>query len=52
VENMFPGDTVNLEFAVKALYPVKAKPVASEAYSYYQPEIRAETLGEELTVRE
>jgi hypothetical protein len=36
---------------VKALYPVKAKGVVSQAYSYYKPEIRGETLGKEVTVR-
>ena len=40
-----------LNFKVKALYPVKAKGVVSQAYSYYKPEIRGETLGQEVTVR-
>ena len=50
VENMKPGDTVSFEFQVQALYPVKAKGVASSAYAYYQPDIKAETLGEDVTV--
>jgi hypothetical protein len=47
---MFPGDRVSFEFQVKALYPVKAKSVTSQAYSYYKPEIKGETLSQELSV--
>jgi CD109 antigen len=50
VENMMPGDVVRFSFDVRALYPVKALGVVSEAYSYYKPEIRGETLGEAVTV--
>ena len=39
----------NLE---EALYPVKAKSVSSQAYSYYKPEIKGETLSQELSVSE
>jgi len=52
IENMFPGDRVSFEFQVKALYPVKAKSVSSQAYSYYKPEIKGETLSQELSVSE
>jgi len=52
IENMFPGDSIAFDFQVKALYPVKAKSVSSQAYSYYKPEIRGETLSEELSVSE
>ncbi|MBN2239651.1 MAG: hypothetical protein JW712_07745 [Dehalococcoidales bacterium] len=50
IENMYRGDEVSFNFYVKALYPVKAKAVTSQAYSYYQPDISAETLGEDITV--
>jgi CD109 antigen len=50
IENMLPGDIVSFEFLVKALYPVKAKSVSSQAYSYYKPEIRGETLSQELSI--
>ena len=50
IENMFPGDLVTITFDVKALYPVRAKSVGSQAYSYYKPDIKGESLGEELTV--
>jgi len=50
VENMNPGDKISFGFKVRAMYPVKAKGVTSQAYSYYKPEIRAETLGKDVTV--
>jgi len=51
VENMKPGDKISFDFQVKALYPVKAKGVTSTAYSYYQPDIKGETLGVPVTVK-
>ncbi len=51
IENMQPGDKLAFSFKVKALYPVKAKGVTSQAYSYYKPEIRGETLSQDITVR-
>jgi CD109 antigen len=50
IENMLPGDSISFNFEVKATYPVKAKGVSSQAYSYYKPEIKGETLSEEITV--
>ncbi len=50
IENMKPGEKVSLSFNVKALYPVKAKGVTSQAYSYYKPEIKGETLSKDVTV--
>ncbi len=50
IENMLSGDIVSFSFNVKAQYPVKAKAVSSQAYSYYKPEIRGETLGEDMVV--
>jgi CD109 antigen len=52
IENMLPGDVVSFSFDVVALYPVKAKGVVSQAYSYYKPEIRGETLGQAVVVVE
>jgi CD109 antigen len=51
IENLFPGDKVTFSFDAVALYPVKAKGVASTAYSYYKPEISAETLGQDVMVK-
>ena len=50
IENMFQGDRLTFSFSVQAMYPVKAKGVSSQAYSYYQPNIRGETLSEDVTV--
>jgi CD109 antigen len=50
VENMKPGQQIAFSFQVKALYPVKAKGVTSDAYSYYTPDIKGETLGPAVTV--
>jgi CD109 antigen len=50
IEDMFPGDRVTFSFQVQALYPVKAKGVTSQAYSYYQPEISTKVLGLDMTI--
>ena len=52
IEDMSPGDEVAFEFQALASYPVKAKGVTSEAYSYYRPEWKAETLGQDIVVME
>ncbi len=50
IEDMMPGETVSLEFQARARYPVRAKEVVSQVYSYYRPEHRGETLGGAMTV--
>jgi CD109 antigen len=50
IENMLPYEKLSFNFKVKALYPVKAKGTASQAYSYYNPKMKGETLGKEMTV--
>jgi CD109 antigen len=50
IENLQQRESVSLEFDAVALYPVKAKAVASRAYAYYSPELSGETLGEDVTV--
>ena len=50
IENMLPGDILAFSFKVQAMFPVKAKGVTSQAFSYYQPDIRGETLGEDVTI--
>jgi len=52
IENLLPGDTLDFSFKAIAVYPVKAKGVSSQAYSYYQPEITGETLGTDIIVTE
>ena len=51
VNDMKPGDKLAFDFQVKASYPVKAKGVTSTAYSYYQPDIKGESLGAAVTVK-
>ena len=48
---MDPGDTISLSFEVQALYPVRGKGGASQAYSYYNPQWKGETISDGLTVR-
>jgi CD109 antigen len=50
IENLVPGNRLSFEFSVKALYPVKAKGVTSQAYSYYKPEISAQSLSGDIAV--
>ncbi len=50
IENMQAGENLSFSFKVRAEFPVKAKGVSSQVYSYYQPELRGETLGEDVTV--
>ena len=50
IEDLLPEESLHLEFEAIALYPVKAQPVTSQVYSYYNPEWRAESLGEAVTV--
>ena len=50
IEDMLPGETVSFGFQARAKYPVRAKEVISQVYSYYRPEHRGETLGGAMTV--
>ena len=51
IEDMTEGETINFSFDVQAQYPVRAKGAPSQAYSYYTPEWRGETIGSDVTVR-
>jgi CD109 antigen len=51
LEDMMPGDEISLAFKARALYPVRAQAVASQAYAYYRPEWKGESLGGTLEVR-
>ena len=51
LEDMSPGEKRSFSFDVRALYPVRAKGASSQAYSYYSPEWRGETLSAALDVR-
>jgi len=50
IEDMEPGESLTFTFEARALYPVRAQPVASQAYAYYKPQWRGESLGGRLVV--
>lgn len=50
IEDMLPGEQVTFAFQARALYPVRAQAVASQAYSYYRPEWRGESVGRQVVV--
>jgi CD109 antigen len=50
IEDMAAGEKLSFSFDVQALYPVRGKGGASQAYSYYNPQWRGETISEELDV--
>ena len=51
IEDLMPEEEVRLSFKARAQYPVKAQAVASQAYSYYRPEWKGESLGGAMEVR-
>lgn len=51
IEDMLPDETIRLSFQARALYPVKAQAVTSQAYAYYRPEWKGESLGSAVVVR-
>ena len=50
IEDMEAGQTLSFEFQARASFPVRAKDVVSQVYSYYRPEYRGETMGGAITV--
>ncbi len=52
LEDLLPNESIALEFSARAVHPVKAKATTSEVYSYYNPEMRGETLAGAITVEE
>lgn len=52
ITDMAPDEEMHFAFQARALYPVRAKAVASQAYAYYNPELKGESLGGALVVRE
>lgn len=51
IEGMEANERISFSFDVKALYPVKAKGVSSEAYSYYDPDVKSEVVGGGIVVK-
>lgn len=52
IEGMADGESISFTFDVRARYPVKARGVSSEVYSYYNRAMSGETLGQDVTVVE
>ncbi len=52
IEDMAPGDEIQFQFQALASYPVRAKGVTSQVYSYYKPEWKGETLSQPVVVGE
>ena len=50
IEDMNPGDSISFSFQARALYPVRAKGVASQAIRHHNPDWRGETLGSAISV--
>lgn len=50
LEDLPPREELELRFDARARYPVRAQAVTSQAYAYYTPHWRAETLGGSVTV--
>ncbi|MBI2940853.1 MAG: alpha-2-macroglobulin [Chloroflexi bacterium] len=51
IEDMLPDEQLSVTFQARALYPVRAQAVTSQAYSYYRPEWKGESLGGEVVVK-
>ena len=52
IEDMVPNESISFDFQARALHPVRAKEVASQAYSYYRPEWKGETVSGAMVVAE
>jgi len=51
VEGLKAGGSIDFDFQVKALYPVRSQPTASSAYSYYNQSLRGETISGGIVVQ-
>jgi CD109 antigen len=52
IEDMAPDDQVQIAFKARALFPVRAQAIASQAYAYYRTEWKGESLGGAMAVSE
>ncbi|MCI0439168.1 MAG: alpha-2-macroglobulin [Chloroflexi bacterium] len=50
IEDMMPNESLSFDFQAIAQYPVRAKESVSQAYSYYRPEWKGETLAGAIAV--
>ena len=52
VEDLVANETFDVVFAAKALHSIITQPGASKVYSYYNPQWRAESLSDSVTVED
>lgn len=52
IENLMPDESIAVKFQARAMYPVRAQAVVSQAYSYYNPGLQGESLGTAVNVTE
>jgi CD109 antigen len=52
LDGLTPGEERTFAFQVRARFPVRALIPDSQAYSYYEPQVRAEAQGHEITVED
>ena len=50
IDEMTPGEQMRFSLQMRAKFPVKARLQESSAYSYYNPEVRAEAKGMDIVV--
>ncbi|ABE52600.1 alpha-2-macroglobulin family protein [Methanococcoides burtonii] len=50
IDEMMPGEEMEFSLNMRAMFPVKAMVQESSAYSYYNPEVKAEVKGMNVTV--
>lgn len=50
IDEMTPGEQMRFSLQMRAKFPVKARLQESSAYSYYNPEVKAEAKGMDIVV--
>jgi hypothetical protein len=51
-DSIAPGDTVTLQFRLRAKYPIRARTFQSRVYEYYDPEVNSVARPVQLEVRQ
>jgi hypothetical protein len=51
-DSIAPGDTVTLQFRLRAKYPIRAKTFQSRVYEYYDPEVNSVARPVQLEVQQ
>ena len=51
-DSIAPGDTVTLQFQLRAKYPIRARTFQSRVYEYYDPEVNSVARPVQMEVRQ